>query len=254
MKKYPIKTLIIALLCFILAGLHICFAQLNRPENTETAPGHLFPINSNDTAPGCLSPNYVSIEHCIGSELDLIVYFFQCWCIHETCFCDDMGERSREGMVSLTRDDNKTAPPPEKLKPEKRYDPLIQQAADQYEVDPAMVKAIIMAESSFNPKAVSKWGARGLMQLMPVTARELGVKDSFNPEHNINGGVKYFSKLMNRFNGDVTLALAAYNAGTRKVLKFRGVPPYKETKNYIKKVIKYYKHYQGQMKDSLNRA
>ncbi len=132
-------------------------------------------------------------------------------------------------------------------KSERLYQPIILRAANRYEVDPAIVKAIILAESSYNPKAVSKSGAKGLMQLMPKTAREMGVKDIFNPEHNINGGVRYYKKLLNQFNGDVKLALAAYNAGLRKVREHNGIPPYKATHYYIQKVFEYYQHYKKQM-------
>jgi soluble lytic murein transglycosylase-like protein len=125
--------------------------------------------------------------------------------------------------------------------------PIIQQAADLNDVDPALVKAIIMAESSFNPRAVSKKGAEGLMQLMPTTAKALGVEDSFNPEHNINGGVRYFRQLMDRFGGDTKLALAAYNAGSTKVRSYQGVPPFKATRYYIKKVFEYYQYYKENM-------
>ena len=121
------------------------------------------------------------------------------------------------------------------------------EAADRHQVDPALVKAIIMAESSYNPRAVSKKGAKGLMQLMPTTARALGVVDIFDPEHNINAGVRYFKRLMNRFDGDTRLALAAYNAGSRKVRQYQGVPPFRATKHYIKKVFMYYKHYKKEM-------
>ena len=128
-------------------------------------------------------------------------------------------------------------------KPERRFDPIIQRVAKNYGVDPALVRAIIMAESSYNPRAVSKKGARGLMQLMPKTAEYLGVKDSFNPEHNIDAGVRYFKKLLGQFNGDVKLALAAYNAGSRRVREYKGIPPFKATQHYVKKVFKYHKHY-----------
>jgi len=127
--------------------------------------------------------------------------------------------------------------------PARRYHPIIERAAQRYNVDPALVKAIIMAESNYNPRAVSSRGARGLMQLMPRTAEALGVQDSFDPEHNINGGVRYFRKLLDRFNGDVELALAAYNAGSRQVRIYRGVPPFETTQRYIKKVFAYYEHY-----------
>ncbi len=125
--------------------------------------------------------------------------------------------------------------------------PVVLKAANRHQIDPALVKAIIMAESSYNPKAISKKGARGLMQLMPKTAEILGVKDSFNPEQNINAGVKHFKGLMNRFKGDVKLALAAYNAGSRKVRKYQGVPPFKATQYYIKKVFEYYQYYREKM-------
>ena len=133
---------------------------------------------------------------------------------------------------------------------ERLFQPIVLKAATRYKVDPAMVMAIIMAESSYNPKAISKKGARGLMQLMPTTARSLGVKDSFNPEHNINAGVRYFKKLLNQFDGDVELALAAYNAGSRKVREHRGIPPFRATRYYIKKVIRYYRYYKNQIDSS----
>jgi soluble lytic murein transglycosylase-like protein len=123
------------------------------------------------------------------------------------------------------------------------FQPIIHSTAKRYELEPAIIQAIIMAESGFNPNAVSYRGAQGLMQLMPRTARYLGVEDSFNPQHNIEGGVKYFKRLLNRFNGDIELALAAYNAGSRNVHKYKGVPPFSETKTYIEKVLKYYEAY-----------
>jgi soluble lytic murein transglycosylase-like protein len=123
------------------------------------------------------------------------------------------------------------------------YYPIIERVAGQYELDPLLVQAIIEAESGFNPLAVSRVGARGLMQLMPRTAKAMGVKDSFNPEHNIAGGVKYFKKMLDKFDGDVKLALAAYNAGSRKVREYQGVPPYAATRYYIKKVCKLHQRY-----------
>jgi hypothetical protein len=123
----------------------------------------------------------------------------------------------------------------------------ILRASQAYEVDIALIRAIIMAESSNNPRALSHRGAQGLMQLMPATAKSLGVEDAFDPGLNIDGGVRYFKKLLNRFNGNVKLALAAYNAGSRYVRKYDGVPPFKATRLYIKKVLKYRKLYQRQM-------
>ena len=132
-------------------------------------------------------------------------------------------------------------------KRDRNFHPFIAQAASRHHLDPALIKAIIMAESSFDPTAISRKGAKGLMQLMPKTAKALGVEDSFNAEDNINAGVRYLKLLMNRFNGDVRLALAAYNAGTRKVKEFQGIPPIKATHEYIKKVLEYHLFYKEQM-------
>jgi hypothetical protein len=120
------------------------------------------------------------------------------------------------------------------------YDGFIQQASQQYGVDPKLIKAVIQAESGFRPKAGSSAGAAGLMQLMPATARELGVKDRFNPEQNIMGGTKYLASMLRKFNGDVSLALAAYNAGPGAVQRHGGIPPYRETQNYVRKVLANY--------------
>ncbi|MGA8180105.1 MAG: lytic transglycosylase domain-containing protein [Desulfobacterales bacterium] len=139
-------------------------------------------------------------------------------------------------------------------KAERQYHKFIVQTASKYQIDPALIKAIIMAESGYNPKAVSKKGAKGLMQLMPETAEALGVEDIFNPRQNITGGVQYFKRLVNRFNGDVKLALAAYNAGSRYVRNYNGVPPFKATRYYIKKVLKYYQKYKNQPSEKIDKA
>ncbi len=123
------------------------------------------------------------------------------------------------------------------------YTDTIQAYSIAYEVDPKLVKAIIATESCFDRKAVSSVGARGLMQLMPATAKELGVKDSFNTNQNIRGGIQYFSQMLARFNNSTELALAAYNAGPHAVEKYGGIPPYAETKGYVKKVLKRYANY-----------
>ena len=136
-------------------------------------------------------------------------------------------------------------------KKERLFHPIILQAASRHEIDPALVKAIIMAESGYNPNAISKKGAKGLMQLMPSTAEALGVEDVFNPEQNISGGVRYFKQLVNRFDGDVKLALAAYNAGSQKVRHYQGIPPYKTTHYYIEKVFEYYELYKDQMTEEM---
>ena len=126
----------------------------------------------------------------------------------------------------------------------------ILQASQTYEVDVDLIRAIIFAESNYNPQAVSHRGARGLMQLMPRTAKALGVKDSFDPAMNIDGGVRYFKQLLNRFSGDVRLALAAYNAGSRYVHKYGGIPPFGATKRYIKKVLHYHNRFKAESASS----
>lgn len=131
---------------------------------------------------------------------------------------------------------------------------IVIQAASRHQVDPALIKAIIMAESGYNTRAISKRGAKGLMQLMPATAQALGVEDIFNPKQNISGGVRYFKKLVTQFDGDVKLALAAYNAGSRNVRHYQGIPPFKATRFYIKKVFKYYEIYKDQMIGEMDRA
>jgi hypothetical protein len=125
------------------------------------------------------------------------------------------------------------------------FQPIILEVAERYDIDAAMINAVIMAESSFNPKAVSKKGARGLMQLMPSTAKFLGVEDSFDPAHNIDGGVRYLKTLLVQFQYDMELALAAYNAGSRNVRMYGGVPPFKSTQSYIHKVLKYYEDFKA---------
>ena len=132
-----------------------------------------------------------------------------------------------------------------KTPPKTLFDPIIFQAAKQHQVDSALIKAIIMVESGYNPDALSEKGAQGLMQLMPNTAKWLGVKDSFNPEYNINGGVKYFKYLLIQFDGNIELALAAYNAGSKRVRQYNGVPPFTATRYYIIKVFEYYEYYRG---------
>lgn len=123
------------------------------------------------------------------------------------------------------------------------YSTIIETAAARHKIDPALVKAVIMAESRYNHRAVSKKGAGGLMQLMPHTAQSLGVKNIFDPEENITGGVRYLKKLLNRFDGNTRLALAAYNAGSRHVRHYGGIPPFLQTRTFIKKVLKYQQMY-----------
>lgn len=126
-----------------------------------------------------------------------------------------------------------------KLKTSSSLDRIFEDASRQYQVPVSLLKAVAKAESDFNPRAVSKAGAQGVMQLMPATARELGVSDSFDPRQNIMGGAKYLSQMLKKYDGNTKLALAAYNAGSNNVDKYGGVPPFKETQNYVVKVMNY---------------
>jgi hypothetical protein len=121
-----------------------------------------------------------------------------------------------------------------------KFDPIIEKYATDYQLDPSLIRSIIATESGFDPKAISPKGARGLMQLMPATAARLGVKNSFDPEQNIQGGVKHFRFLMDNFNNDIELSLAAYNAGENLVQRLGKVPAIKETREYVQSVTKRY--------------
>ncbi len=143
---------------------------------------------------------------------------------------EDVGDDNHSSSGVYIRDSN-------------QYDSLISEYSKKYGVDFALIKAMIRAESGFNPLAVSKKGAKGLMQLMPQTALRMNVTDIFNPRENIEGGVRYFKYLLTLFNNDIRLSLAAYNAGENLVSELRSIPPYQETIEYIKRVISFYQSY-----------
>lgn len=128
-------------------------------------------------------------------------------------------------------------------KPPSTYDRLIRRYADEHGVDFALVKAVMHAESAFNPYAVSHKGARGLMQMMPATARRYGVRDIYNPVENIRAGVQHLKFLSGMFNNKLYLVIAAYNAGENAVKQHQGIPPYAETQHYVRKVLQYHRHY-----------
>ncbi len=138
-------------------------------------------------------------------------------------------EAAGQGRPNPSISDNTATP--------SRFESLIQQAAARYEVDPRLIKAVIQVESNFNPDAVSSAGAAGLMQLMPGTARGLGVSDPFDPQQNINGGARLLRRLLNAYDGNLPLALAAYNAGMGAVKRYGGIPPYRQTQVYVQRVL-----------------
>ena len=128
------------------------------------------------------------------------------------------------------------------------YDGLIHKASRQFGVDASLIKAVIKAESDFDHRAVSVKGAQGLMQLMPETASDMSVEDAFDPEANIWGGTRYLSLLLKRFKNDKKLALAAYNAGPDVVDSHQGVPPFPETRDFVKRVLDYYSKFMGDVR------
>jgi len=124
--------------------------------------------------------------------------------------------------------------------PASMWDELIENTANRHQVDPALVRAVVQVESNFDPFAVSSRGAKGLMQLVPATARRFGVRNAFDPKANVDGGVRYLKYLMKMFGGDVQLSLAAYNAGENAVVWHNGVPPFPETRDYLRKISEIY--------------
>lgn len=168
--------------------------------------------------------------------------------------------RDRSGKINYTNVRNSASCSPLHLKKSKkartysprsinrsstRYDRHIKRIAGRYKVDPPLIKAIIYAESGFDHKAISRRGAQGLMQLMPETAREMRVANPFNPRDNIEGGTRYFRKMLDSFNNNLILSLAAYNAGPGLVKRTGGVPRIPETRKYVNKVLKQYKLYKA---------
>ena len=144
----------------------------------------------------------------------------------------------QEARVEVVEEDNNPAVAEADADAELTIDEHIKEVAARHGVRADLVAAVIEAESDFNPRAVSRRGARGLMQLMPKTAKRLGVADPFDPKENIEAGVKHLRAMMDRFDNNIPLALAAYNAGEVAVIKYRGVPPYRETRAYVKRIMK----------------
>jgi soluble lytic murein transglycosylase len=129
----------------------------------------------------------------------------------------------------------------------RRYQSIIDKMSMKYNIKPSLVKAVIKTESNWDVTAISKKGAIGLMQLMPGTAQDMAVNDPYNPEENIEGGIRYLKYLLDKYHGDLKLTLAAYNAGPETVGKYRGIPPIPETRQYVKRVLSLYKDTEGKV-------
>ena len=158
----------------------------------------------------------------------------------DTAVSSESYDVSDAAAGTSTSDTTSASQSGERLECSAELDAIFDEAAEKYGVDAKFLKSIAKCESDFDPACVSHSGATGIMQLMPATAAELGVSDSYDPYQNIMGGAQYISELLDKYNGDTSLALAAYNAGSGNVAKYGGIPPFTETQNYVNKVLGYY--------------
>lgn len=179
-----------------------------------------------------------------------------CWLCHSAwadiyAFADDEGALSlsnvpADGRYALMIKEPAAAVPPKGLAGKTSFDQVVEEVSRNHGLESALLHAVISVESRYNPKAVSKKGAAGLMQLMPATAKRYGVVDAFDPVQNVTGGARYLRDLLGQFNNNMSLALAAYNAGETAVVRHGNrVPPYRETLNYVSRVLDFYQRYQS---------
>ena len=187
---------------------------------------------------GTTTPAYADIFECKGPQGTLHYTNLK----HSKKKCR-LAVRTSRKFKAAQRAKTKAA---EASKRAQRYQALIAEAASLYELPEPFIRAVMRVESNFNSLAVSHAGAMGLMQLMPQTASSLGVVDPFEPRQNVLGGARYLRILTDRFNGDLTLTIAAYNAGHNAVEQHNGIPPYQETQRYVQRVLKYYRAYSNQ--------
>jgi len=173
-----------------------------------------------------------------GASADIYRYIDENGVMHFT----NAPTQSRQDFKLFMKEGRTTSP---SWSYRKKYDDLITKASERFGVSFPLLKAIIKAESDFDPQAVSKKGAMGLMQIMPQNFKLLGLKDPFNPTQNINAGARYFRQLYDRFDGKLALSLAAYNAGPKAVDRYKTIPPYEETEEYVRRVLKYYYNYKN---------
>ena len=165
--------------------------------------------------------------------------------IDEKSIGEKLNEAAPETKIDKTKVKAGLRPSSQSLQRLEKFEPIINDAAQKFNIDKNLIKSVILTESAANAKAVSSAKAKGLMQLMDSTAQDMGVRNVFDPKENIFGGAKYLSKMVRKYNGDTELALAAYNAGPGNVEKHNGIPPFTETKNYIARVFSYLNHLEG---------
>ena len=234
------------------SGVHPSSAEGRAKDNAGTASGVSFSralAAAQETALTGSGPRGLSIRDYAAKPMP--VRALGRWCPHPLI---EAGTASPDGGHQLSNSDiadtagtapvnakGNSSPAPElKIRDEEdKISVSIQRAAERYDLPASLIRAVVQAESSYQVRAVSPAGAQGLMQLMPATAKELGVEDPFDIDQNIDGGAKYLRKMLDRFNGDVKLALSAYNAGPGAVAKFNGNVPYTETRHYVERVLRY---------------
>lgn len=210
------------------SGLNMALARISYIENSFSA---LERVAGQNSAPQAIEEDFKKILDTKAESIETIEKK-----VESKPVIQNIGEKAEE-VEQLTKESVELKSKIDLKAQSANVDELIETFGEKYGIDSDFIKAIIKQESGFNPKATSKKGAMGLMQLMPKTAESLGVLDAYNPSQNIEGGVKYLKSLLDKYGDNKEMALAAYNAGPGAIKKYGGIPPYKETQNYINSIM-----------------